>query len=160
MIRVPALMVLFALLLASFGALAIDTYEFDSEEQRERFYYLSTELRCPKCQNQNIADSNAPIATDLRREIYRMLQEDRSNEEIIDFMVARYGEFVRYRPALTAETAVLWFAPAVFLIVGLLVLVVMLRRRQKAFKAGGAEHLSSEDQQRLKTLLENKDRND
>lgn len=150
-----------ALLLASFAAVAaIDTYEFDSEEQRARFYYLSTELRCPKCQNQNIADSNAPIANDLRREIYRMLQEDRSNEEIVDFMVARYGEFVRYRPALTAETAILWFAPAAFLLVGLLALVLMLRRRQKAYKSAGDEHLSPEEQQRLQSLLEKKDRND
>lgn len=157
MIRIPAL---FALLLLSFGALAIDTYEFESEEQRARFYYLSTELRCPKCQNQNIADSNAPIATDLRREIYRMLQEDRSNEEIIDFMVARYGEFVRYRPALTAETAVLWFAPAAFLLAGLLTLVFMLRRRQQAHKTADDHHLSPEEQQRLKSLLEKKHPND
>lgn len=158
MIRVIALL---AVLLTSFSALAaIDTYEFASEEQRARFYNLSTELRCPKCQNQNIADSNAPIANDLRREIYRMLQEGRSNEEIVDFMVARYGEFVRYRPALSAETAVLWFAPAVFLVVGLLALVMMLRRRQTDFKAGGNEHLSPEEQQRLQSLLEKKDRND
>ncbi len=151
----------FVLMLASFSALgAIDTYEFASEEQRARFYYLSSELRCPKCQNQNIADSNAPIANDLRREIYRMLQEGQSNDEIIEFMVARYGEFVRYRPALTVQTAVLWFAPAVFLIAGLLVLVVMLRRRQKAFRTAGADHLSPEEQQRLQALLEKKPRND
>jgi cytochrome c-type biogenesis protein CcmH len=150
-----------ALIFASFSALAaIDTYEFSSEEQRARFYYLSTELRCPKCQNQNIADSNAPIANDLRREIYRMLQEGRSNEEVVDFMVDRYGEFVRYRPALTAQTAVLWFAPAVFVVTGLLVIVVMLRRRQKVFKTAGEEHLSPEEQQRLKALLEKKPRND
>ncbi len=155
------LLTLIAMLLVSVGSFAaIDTYEFDSEEQRARFYYLSTELRCPKCQNQNIADSNAPIANDLRREIYRMLQEDRSNDEIVDFMVARYGEFVRYRPALTAQTAILWFAPAVFLILGLLALVVMLRRRQKTYKSGETEHLNPEEQQRLKSLLEKKDRDD
>jgi len=155
------LMALFAAMLISLSATAaIDTYEFDSEEQRARFYYLSSELRCPKCQNQNIADSNSPIANDLRREIYRMLQEDRSNDQIVDFMVERYGEFVRYRPALTAQTAVLWFAPAVFLLVGLFALIFMLRRRQKAYKTGGTEQLSAEEQQRLKSLLEKKDRND
>ncbi|MBL4834695.1 MAG: cytochrome c-type biogenesis protein CcmH [Pseudomonas sp.] len=155
------LMALFAAMLISLSATAaIDTYEFDSEEQRARFYYLSSELRCPKCQNQNIADSNSPIANDLRREIYRMLQEDRSNDQIVDFMVERYGEFVRYRPALTAQTAVLWFAPAVFLLVGLFALIFMLRRRQKVYKTGGSEQLSAEEQQRLKSLLENKDRND
>lgn len=155
------LMALFAAMLISLSAMAaIDTYEFDSEEQRARFYYLSSELRCPKCQNQNIADSNSPIANDLRREIYRMLQEDRSNDQIVDFMVERYGEFVRYRPALTAQTAVLWFAPAVFLLVGLFALIFMLRRRQKVYKTGGSERLSAEEQQRLKSLLEKKDRND
>lgn len=155
------LMALFAAMLISLSATAaIDTYEFDSEEQRARFYYLSSELRCPKCQNQNIADSNSPIANDLRREIYRMLQEDRSNDQIVDFMVERYGEFVRYRPALTAQTAVLWFAPAVFLLVGLFALIFMLRRRQKVYKTGGSEQLSAEEQQRLKSLLEKKDRND
>jgi len=155
------LMALFAAMLISLSATAaIDTYEFDSEEQRARFYYLSSELRCPKCQNQNIADSNSPIANDLRREIYRMLQEDRSNEQIVDFMVERYGEFVRYRPALTAQTAILWFAPAAFLLAGLFALVFMLRRRQKVYRDGAAEHLSPEEQQRLKSLLEKKDRND
>lgn len=155
------LLLVCCLMIASLGAMAaIDTYEFDSEEQRARFYYLSSELRCPKCQNQNIADSNSPIANDLRREIYRMLQEDRSNEQIVDFMVERYGEFVRYRPALTAQTAILWFAPAAFLLAGLFALVFMLRRRQKVYRDGAAEHLSSEEQQRLKSLLEKKDRND
>lgn len=155
------LMLVCCLMLLSLGAMAaIDTYEFDSEEQRARFYYLSSELRCPKCQNQNIADSNSPIANDLRREIYRMLQEDRSNEQIVDFMVERYGEFVRYRPALTAQTAILWFAPAAFLLAGLFALVFMLRRRQKVYRDGAAEQLSPEEQQRLKSLLEKKDRND
>ncbi|PKM31546.1 MAG: cytochrome c-type biogenesis protein CcmH [Gammaproteobacteria bacterium HGW-Gammaproteobacteria-11] len=152
---------LLALLLFSTAALpAIDTYEFETDEQRARFYQLSAELRCPKCQNQNIADSNAPIANDLRREIFRMLDEGQSNEQIVDFMVMRYGEFVRYRPQLNAQTAVLWFAPAVFLLGGLLALIIMVRRRQSAQIASQDEHLSADEQARLKALLENKTRDD
>mgnify|MGYP003644698099 CR=1 FL=1 len=139
---------------------AIDTYEFDTEEQRARFYQLSGELRCPKCQNQNIADSNSPIANDLRREIFRMLEEGQSNDQIVEFMVMRYGDFVRYKPALTAQTAVLWFAPAVFLLAGFIGLVVMLRRRQRALRNTADQHLNADEQQRLKSLLEKKSSHD
>ncbi|KAA0694595.1 cytochrome c-type biogenesis protein CcmH [Halopseudomonas laoshanensis] len=139
---------------------AIDTYEFDTEEQRARFYQLSGELRCPKCQNQNIADSNSPIANDLRREIFRMLDEGQSNDQIVEFMVMRYGDFVRYKPALTAQTAVLWFAPAVFLLAGFIGLVVMLRRRQRALRSTADQHLNADEQQRLKSLLEKKSPHD
>ncbi|PCC97721.1 cytochrome c-type biogenesis protein CcmH [Halopseudomonas pelagia] len=142
------------------GLAAIDTYEFDTEEQRARFYQLSGELRCPKCQNQNIADSNSPIANDLRREIFRMLDEGQSNDQIVEFMVMRYGDFVRYKPALTAQTAVLWFAPAVFLLAGFIGLVVMLRRRQRALRSTGDQHLNADEQQRLKSLLEKKSPHD
>ena len=139
---------------------AIDTYEFETEEQRARFYELSGELRCPKCQNQNIADSNSPIANDLRREIHRMLGEGQSNDQIVDFMVMRYGDFVRYRPALTAQTAVLWFAPALFLLAGLGTLIFMLRKRGRAQKASSGRHLDADEQQRLRTLLEKKNTDD
>lgn len=142
------------LLLAAPVLAAIDTFEFDSQAQRDRFYQLSSELRCPKCQNQNIADSDAPIAMDLRREVYRMVSEDKSDDEVIDFMVSRYGDFVRYKPALTAATAVLWFAPAVLLVGGLLVLAVMLRRRQRTLRDNATQHLSQDEQQRLQSLLE------
>ncbi|MEH6389846.1 MULTISPECIES: cytochrome c-type biogenesis protein [Pseudomonas] len=139
---------------------AVDTFEFDSEEQRQRFYELSGELRCPKCQNQNIADSDAPVATDLRRELYRLLDEGQSNEEIIGFMVARYGDFVRYKPALTAQTIVLWFGPALFLLIGLATLIIMLRRRQRAMRESQTGHLTAEEQQRLHALLEKKNSDD
>jgi cytochrome c-type biogenesis protein CcmH len=98
--------------LAGVAHAAIDTYEFAKEGDRERFRELTKELRCPKCQNQDIADSNAPIAADLRKEIFRMLGEGKDNQQIIDFMVDRYGDFVRYKPALNAKTALLWFGPA------------------------------------------------
>ena len=143
-----------ALALAPLTLAAIDTYEFESEAQREQFYKVSSELRCPKCQNQNIADSDAPIAMDLRREVYRMVTEGKGDEQIVDFMVSRYGDFVRYKPALTPATLVLWFAPAVLLVGGFLFLVVLLRRRQRALRDSEAQHLSQDEQRRLQSLLE------
>ncbi|WP_372438935.1 cytochrome c-type biogenesis protein, partial [Pandoraea sputorum] len=97
-----------------------------------RFAELTGDLRCPKCQNQDIADSNAPIAADLRKEIYRLLEEGRSNRQIVDYMVDRYGEFVRYKPTLTARTWLLWFGPAGLLIVGGAVVALIVRRRRLA----------------------------
>lgn len=147
------------LVVSSLAYAAIDTYEFESEAQRERFYALSSELRCPKCQNQNIADSNAPIATDMRREVHRLLQEGESDETIVQFMVSRYGDFVRYRPGLTSQTMVLWFAPLLFLVIGIGILLVLVRRR-RAVSVNQHQHLSDAEQQRLRDLLEKKGSND
>lgn len=110
---------------------AIDTYEFKDEATRERFSSLVAELRCPKCQNQNLADSNSPIAKDLRNEVYRMLQQDLPDGEIKDFMVARYGEFVLYRPRVQESTYVLWYGPFVLLAFGLLVILLLVKRRRR-----------------------------
>ncbi|WP_460111529.1 cytochrome c-type biogenesis protein [Pseudomonas sp. S3_H04] len=132
---------------------AIDTYEFVKEADRERFRELTKELRCPKCQNQDIADSNAPIAADLRKEIFRMLGEGKDNQQIIDFMVDRYGDFVRYKPALNAKTALLWFGPAGLLLGGLVVIAVIVRRR-RGQRAETPQALSSEERQRLDQLLD------
>ena len=132
----------------------IDTYEFADDAERARFRELTQELRCPKCQNQDIADSNAPIATDLRREIYRMLGEGKSNQQIIDFMVDRYGDFVRYKPALTGKTAVLWFGPLALLVGGLVLIAVIVGRRRRVTQADGADSLSAEERQRLAALLD------
>ncbi|AYC32565.1 cytochrome c-type biogenesis protein CcmH [Pseudomonas cavernae] len=131
---------------------AIDTYQFADEAQRTRFAELTKELRCPKCQNQDIADSNAPIAADLRREIHRMLGEGKSNEEIVEFMVERYGEFVRYKPAVNSRTWLLWYGPAGLLVGGLLVLGVIVLRRRRVENAPPAS-LSAEERARLDTLL-------
>ena len=121
-----------ALLLCSLSATAaIDTYEFRTEAERERYRVLVEELRCPKCQNQNLADSNAPIAMDLRREVHRMLEEGQSDQQIIDYLVDRYGDFVRYRPPVNERTWLLWFGPAALLGAGLLVVGVIVRRRRR-----------------------------
>lgn len=92
---------------------------------------LSAELRCLVCQNQTIADSNAELAVDLRTQVREKLQRGESDAEILDYMTARYGDFVLYRPPLKATTALLWFGPALLLVGGILILVVLLRRRSK-----------------------------
>lgn len=132
---------------------AIDTYQFADEAERERYRELTKELRCPKCQNQDIADSNAPIAADLRREIFRLLGEGKSNQQIVDFMVDRYGDFVRYKPALTSRTWLLWFGPAALLAGGFGVLVMIVRKRRVP-AANTAADLSPEERERLAKLLD------
>jgi cytochrome c-type biogenesis protein CcmH len=140
-------------LLASAQA-AIDTFEFASEAERQRYRNLIEELRCPKCQNQNIADSDAPIAMDLRSEIFRMLEEGKSNEQIIDFLVSRYGDFVLYNPPVTGRTLLLWYGPAGLLLIGFGVLGSIVLRRRKQQKTRPAAGLSADEQQRLAALLE------
>lgn len=140
-------------LLASAQA-AIDTFEFASEAERQRYRDLVEELRCPKCQNQNIADSDAPIAMDLRGEIYRMLEEGKSNDEIIDFLVSRYGDFVLYKPPVTGRTLLLWYGPAGLLLIGFGVLGVIVLRRRAQQKTRPAAGLSADERQRLAALLE------
>jgi len=110
--------VLLGLFLVTTAQAAIDTYEFRDEAERERYRTLTEELRCPKCQNQNIADSNAPIAMDLRQEIFRMLEEGKSNDQIVDYLVDRYGDFVRYKPPVNAKTMLLWYGPVGLLVLG------------------------------------------
>jgi cytochrome c-type biogenesis protein CcmH len=119
-----------AVLLCAAPALAIDTDKaFDDPELQARYEHIIEEVRCLKCQNQSIKDSNAFLAGDLRREIRRMLNEGKTDEEIYDFLVARYGEFALYRPRMSGKTLVLWIAPLVLLLGGAFVLVNILRRR-------------------------------
>jgi len=118
------------LMMGSLAYGVIETYEFSRPELAERYHRLSQELRCPKCQNQNIADSNAPISRDLRALLHKKLEDGASDQEILDYMVERYGEFVRYRPRMAGETAVLWYAPAVLtLLVGLGLILHWRRQR-------------------------------
>ncbi len=142
-----------ALGFAGVAQAAIDAYTFKDDAERARYTELTRELRCPKCQNQDIADSNAPIAADLRKEIYRMLGEGRSNQQIIDFMVDRYGEFVRYKPELNAHTWLLWFGPAGLLAVGAVLIGVIVVRRRRSGRED-ADVLSDEERQRLAHLLD------
>jgi cytochrome c-type biogenesis protein CcmH len=103
----------------------------DNPQAEARLKALAVELRCLVCQNQTLADSNAPLAEDLRREVREMIAKDMSDREIIDFLVQRYGDFVLYRPPWKASTTLLWLGPFLLLIVGATALVLALRRRQK-----------------------------
>ena len=106
----------------------IETYEFSTPDLELRYKALSQELRCPKCQNQNIADSNAPISRDLRAIVHEQLEAGATNEEIIDFLVDRYGEFVRYRPGMDSNTLWLWSAPLILLVMAVAVVLTQIRK--------------------------------
>lgn len=106
--------------------------KFRDAAEETRFHQLTSELRCVMCQNQSLADSDAPIAHDLRREVFNLMREGRSDAEIKTFLVERYGEFVLYRPPFGGGTLLLWLGPALVLLAGAGVLVVVVRRRAKA----------------------------
>ena len=118
----------------------------------KRMVAISEELRCLVCQNESLSGSQADLAKDLRREIREQIQEGRSDQEILDFMVGRYGDFVRYRPPLKGTTLMLWFGPFALLLVGVVVLVTYLRRRNRRVAETRAA-LSPEDQQKIDALL-------
>ncbi len=118
------------LLLAAAGALAIDTGRaFEDPEKQARYEKLISEVRCLKCQNQSIKDSNVFLAADLRREIRRMIDEGMTDAEIVDFLVTRYGEFALYRPRTTGKTLVLWLVPFVLVLLGGFALFRIVRHR-------------------------------
>jgi len=137
-----------AVLLTPLSAAPVVTYEFASEEQEALFNKLSNELRCLVCQNQAIADSNAELAKDLRDEMYGMLQQGKNEEEIVEFMVTRYGDFVLYNPPLKPMTWLLWFGPAFALIAGFFFVVRIIKRQKQA----AVTEMSSEEADRLKEL--------
>jgi cytochrome c-type biogenesis protein CcmH len=136
--------------LATPALAVIEVHTFDDPVKEQRYRKLSEELRCLVCQNQNLADSNADLAQDLRNQVYTMIQAGKSDREIVDYMVARYGEFVLYRPPLQTNTVLLWAGPFVLLLVGLVGLAVFVRRRKSATR----ERMSPEEQARLRRLLE------
>jgi len=105
---------------------AEDKFSFDTPAQRESFLKLTAELRCPMCQNQNIADSDAMIAHDMRRKVYALLKQGKTEQEVIDFMKSRYGDFVHYQPPVTAATLWLWAGPVLFIFIAL---IVVIRRK-------------------------------
>lgn len=126
-------------------------YEFETEAQERQFRQLINEIRCPKCQNQTIADSDAPLALDLRERVYQMTMDGYTRAEILDFMRTRYGDFVHYKPPLNASTVILWAGPGLALLIGVLTVLGITRRQRRA------EGLSAEEQARLDTLLNDED---
>ena len=118
------------LLLVAGNVQAIDAGQsFDDPELQARYEKIIAEVRCLKCQNQTIKDSNAFLAVDLRREIRRLLEEGKTNDEIYDFLVARYGDFALYRPRTSGRTLILWIAPMLFLMFGAFMLWRVVQRR-------------------------------
>ena len=106
---------------------AEDKFSFDTPAQRESFLKLTAELRCPMCQNQNIADSDAMIAHDMRRKVYNLVKQGKTGDEVIDYMKTRYGDFISYKPPVTPVTMWLWLAPVLF---ALLAFVMVIVRRK------------------------------
>jgi cytochrome c-type biogenesis protein CcmH len=126
------LLVLGLLLLPALSdAQAIQPLPFRNHAEEVRFQQLSAELRCPMCQNETLADSNAPIAHDLRRQVFEMMQAGKSDEEIKAFLVDRYSQFVLYKPPVEPSTWLLWFGPLVLLAIGGIVVAVQVRRRAR-----------------------------
>jgi cytochrome c-type biogenesis protein CcmH len=119
----------------AFSAPAQEPLVFDSPEQEERYNQLTLELRCLVCQNQNLADSDAPLAQDLRKEIHKMMQAGQSNDQIKTFLVERYGDFVLYRPAMKGNTLALWLAPGILLGIGGIVVFFTVRNRNRKLAA-------------------------
>lgn len=122
-------MLMLVLVIAGSARATTDVMPFKDEAQEQQFRQLTEQLRCPKCQNNSIADSNAMIATDMRRRVYDLMQEGKSRQEIIDYMVARYGNFVTYDPPLTPLTVLLWVLPLATIVAGGWIIVARTRRR-------------------------------
>ncbi|UUE56058.1 cytochrome c-type biogenesis protein [Pectobacterium aroidearum] len=136
-------------LLLSFSVLASsEVLRFDNDTQEQQFRELTMQLRCPKCQNNSIADSNSMIASDMRQKVYELMQQGQTKEQVVDYMVDRYGYFVTYEPPITPFTILLWLLPALFLAAGAW-MIIRRAHRIKSVK----EPMSVQDKKRLQTLL-------
>ena len=126
-------------------------------EYEERYEDILEELRCLVCQNQTVAESASDLANDLRVEVKEMLENGSSDQEILDFMSDRYGDFVLYRPPIKTHTLLLWLGPFLFLIGGIVIAIGMIRKRSKSIPA---DTLNEEDKERLQSLLHTDDQED
>lgn len=150
MVRVLLLMALLSPWLSLHGA--IETYTFSSVENEQRYKRMVDELRCLVCQNQNLQDSNAELAQDLRKKVHFMIEDGQSDQQIIDFMVARYGDFVLYKPPFNTSTLFLWFGPFLLMLLGFTVLLKMVRNRSRE----KTQSVAPEDLERARELLQSK----
>lgn len=154
---VLSLLVSFALMLGLQGFstsanAAVDTFEFATDEQQHRFRTMSDEFRCPMCQNTSLTGSNGGVAEDLRREIYLMIMDGKTDQEIEQFMYERYGDFVFYKPRLQLTTILLWFGPLLFFLVGGWIILGIVRRAKPQEKEQVV--LNKDEQERLRDLLD------
>ena len=132
---------------------AVEVKQFKNPEHEQRYKALIIELRCVVCQNQNIAESNAALAKDLRKQVFKMINAGKSDDDILEFMVTRYGDFVLYRPQFNLMTSLLWVGPFIIFIIGIYFLVNFIRQRKTVIVA----ELSNEDKEKLKQLLKDKE---
>ena len=147
-----SLLIAITVVLAAPAQAGIGALDFDTIEQETRYKQLAEKLRCLVCQNQSIADSNAGLAQDLRRELHRMVLEEQSDQAIYTYMVNRYGDFVLYDPPMKSSTFMLWIGPFLLLLIGLVVLILVIRRSPgKVAKEESA--LSGDESDALKQLL-------
>jgi cytochrome c-type biogenesis protein CcmH len=144
------------MLTVSSNVFAVDIYQLPDPEQQKTYETLISQLRCLVCQNQTIADSNAELAADLRRQVFEMLQQGKSKEDIIQFMTDRYGDFVLYKPPFKGKTSLLWVGPVVFLITGFAVVFWFIQRKKKAEKTV----LDVGEREKIRHLLEDTDSED
>ncbi|MFT7213675.1 MAG: cytochrome c-type biogenesis protein CcmH [Granulosicoccus sp.] len=142
------LALLFALISSPPVLAAIDAYSFPNDEMRDRYNSLIDELRCPQCLNTNLAGSDSMISRDLRREVHRLLLDGQTDDEVLDFMYERYGDFILYEPRVKTSTLVLWFGP-----LGLLLFVLVIGWRV-SHRRSIPQNLSSEEQAQLDRLFD------
>ncbi|QLE83891.1 heme lyase NrfEFG subunit NrfF [Shewanella sp. Scap07] len=135
----------------SASATPVDTYEFKSMEHQKRALDLAHSLRCPQCQNQNLIDSNSPVAQDLRLEVYEMVDAGKGDQEIIEFMTSRYGDFVLYKPRWEGKTLALWLGPLGLLMFGLVIGFFFIRKQRVSQVE--VQEISAEEQKELDKLL-------
>jgi cytochrome c-type biogenesis protein CcmH len=131
---------------------AVDTYEFETEQQQQRFRQMSNDFRCPMCQNTNLTGSGGGVAEDLRREIYLMIIDGKTDAEIEQFMLQRYGDFIFYKPRLMTNTLLLWFGPLIFLLLGVWIILRIVKRAKPGVEIQ-QDTLDPAEQERLRRLL-------
>jgi cytochrome c-type biogenesis protein CcmH len=140
------------LFIASAQVFAVDYHQLANPEQQKAYETIISELRCLVCQNQTIADSNAELAADLRRQVYEMLQQGKSKDDVLQFMTQRYGDFVLYNPPFKTKTGLLWLGPLLFLITGLAMIIWIIRRKKQA----PVTAIDKDKQEKIRRLLDSK----
>ena len=141
------------LLLVSASAVKIEFHSFENKQQEKLYLQLIAELRCVKCQNQNLAESNAELAKDMREKAYQMIIKGGTRADVVKYMTDRYGDFVLYKPPFIGKTLLLWLGPAVFLILSLAMLFKLIKKQQKE----PIETLSDKERESVRELLHSKD---
>ncbi len=146
---------LFLFSLVSLSQAGIEVRNFSNSAQERRYHQLVDEIRCLVCQNQNLADSNSQLAQDLRNKIYDKVKANQTNQQVIDYMVERYGQFVLYNPPFDLVTSFIWIGPFILVIAAIILLVITIVSRSKATPV----ELSEADHTRYRKLLDNEDKN-